>query len=113
MLGQGQVSTSPSEQEIEHHDVLAPIQVIPTRTLRKTIIGAGWPDAIDVKHKNSDDVKYSFRVDRSPIGQGVIGLAWQNRQGLPSPACSAETSSCAAATSRWWAAWPPRPTAIT
>lgn len=144
MLGQGQVSTAPTEAEIEHHDVLAPIQVIPTRTLRKNILsaelgwnsltgfglvytrnivphfaldasagiaarggqfglrgrynlltnaltpfiglgvmyGTGWPDPIDRKIKDSDVVAYSFKVDRSPMAQGSVGLSWQNRQGL-------------------------------
>ncbi len=144
MLGQGQVSTSPTEHELEHHDVLAPIQVIPTRTLRKNIIGieagwnsltgigllytrnivphfaldlsagvaarggqfgvrgrynlltnaltpfvglgvmygTGWPDPIDRKDRNSDAVKYSVKIDRSPMAQGVVGLSWQNRHGL-------------------------------
>jgi len=147
MLGQSQVSTSPTLTEVEHHDVLAPIQVIPTRTLRKNILGAeigwnsltglgllysrnivphfaldasagvslarggefglrgrwniltgnltpfiglgflygtGWPNPLDKKDVQDGDkvVQYSFKVDRSPMAQGSVGLAWQNRHGF-------------------------------
>lgn len=144
MLSQGQVSAAPTELEMEHHDVLGPIQVIPTRTLRKNIIsaeagfnglsdlgllytrnvvphfafdlgagvarrggefgvrgrynlltntltpfiglgvmyGTGLPDPIDFKKRDSDEVKYSAKIDRSPMVQGTVGLSWQNRQGF-------------------------------
>lgn len=145
LLGQAQVSAPPTAMEIDHHDVLAPIQVIPSRTLRKNVLSAelGWNSltglgllytrnivphfSLDVgagvssrvgqfgvrgryniltdnltpflglgfmygtgtrgevsmnEDGNRDAIRYSFKVDRSPLVQGVAGLSWQTRGGL-------------------------------
>ena len=67
LLGQGQVSTSPSEAEVEHHDVLAPIQVIPTRTLRKNILGLelGWNSLTGLGLLYSRNIVPHFALDAS------------------------------------------------
>lgn len=139
MLGQTAVAPAPSE--IAAHSVLAPIEIVPVRTLRKNILGLelGWnslagvgvqytrnlhplfsidgglglsgrgaqigvrgrynmlkrnvtpflglgfmygsgtPNEVELRSHNN---AVFYKVDRSPMAQGTVGVAWQTRHGM-------------------------------
>jgi acylphosphatase len=43
--------------------------------------GTGFPDALEAK-KDNNDLRFAYRIDRSPFVQGVAGVSWQTRHGL-------------------------------
>ena len=76
MLGQTAVATPPSSQEMEAHNVLAPITVVPVRSLRKNIISAsiGWNDL------GGEGLQYTRNLSPYFALDGGLGLSFRGAE---------------------------------
>lgn len=75
MLGQTAVATPPSTQEMDAHSVLAPISIVPVRTLRKNILSLafGWnnvPGVVGVQYTRNVNPYFAFDTG---LGVGLRG----------------------------------------